>query len=486
MSRRVYTVAELIGAVNDLLRQGFSGVWVEGEVTNASPSARGHLYFTLKDETAAVDCVMWASRARRLKFRVEDGLAALAMGSLTVYPQRGRFQLVVEDLQPQGMGALQLAFEQLKARLEAEGLFAQERKRPLPALPQRVGIVTSPSGAALRDMLKILRRFPHLRVIVAPAAVQGEGAAAGIADAIGRLGRSGLVDVVIVGRGGGSLEDLWAFNEETVARAIAACPVPVISGVGHQVDFTIADFVADLRAATPTHAAEIVVTHLAEQQRRLHEATRALVRDLHRHLDAARRRLAALEGSAGLARLPQRLRHLAARLEVSRRLRPAMLRVLEDRRSRLAATARLAPLLESLAAGRRLRLERAEASLRAAPRRLAAAGHRRLVDSRTHQLARAMKTVLDRLGARLGTAEASLGHLSPRAVLERGYSITTMEGRTTPLRDATRVTPGSPLTTILARGMLRSVVVGKRPARRRRGKGGGAQPGLFDGEEGTP
>ncbi|NOZ93939.1 MAG: exodeoxyribonuclease VII large subunit, partial [Acidobacteria bacterium] len=346
MSRRVYTVAELIGAVNDLLRQGFSGVWVEGEVTNANPSARGHLYFTLKDETAAVDCVMWASRTRRLKFRVEDGLAALAMGSLTIYPQRGRFQLVVEDLQPQGMGALQLAFEQLKARLEAEGLFAAERKRPLPALPQRVGIVTSPSGAALRDMLKILRRFPNLRVIVAPAAVQGEGAAAEIADAIGRLGRSGLVDLVIVGRGGGSLEDLWAFNEEAVARAIAACPVPVISGVGHQVDFTIADFVADLRAATPTHAAEIVVTHLAEQRRRLDEATRALVRDLRRHLEAARRRLAAMEGSAGLARLPQRLGHLAARLEISRRLRPAMDRIVQDRRNRLAAAARLAPLLE--------------------------------------------------------------------------------------------------------------------------------------------
>lgn len=486
MSRRVFTVAELIGAVNDLLRQGFSGIWVEGEVTNANPSARGHLYFTLKDETAAVDCVMWASRARGLKFEVEDGLAALATGDLTIYPQRGRFQLVVQDLQPQGMGALQLAFEQLKTRLQAEGLFAEERKRPLPPLPQRVGIVTSASGAALRDMLKILRRFPHLRVVVAPAAVQGEGAAAEIADALARLGRSGLVDVVIVGRGGGSLEDLWAFNEEPVARAIADCPVPVISGVGHQVDFTIADFVADLRAATPTHAAEIIVTHLGEQQRRLDEATRALTRDLRRHLDAARRRLAALEGSAGLARLPQRIHHLTAQLEVSRRLTPAMARIVQDRRGRLEAAHRLTPLLEGLAARRRLRLERAETSLRAVPRRLAAAGHRRLVDSRAHQLSRAMKAVLERQGGRLGSAESSLGHLNPRAVLERGYSITTIEGKATPLRDAAKVTPGVYLTTVLARGMLRSVAAGHRPRRRLVEKvDGDAQPGLFDEEEGS-
>ena len=485
MSRRVFTVAELIGAVNDLLRQGFAGIWVEGEVTNANPSARGHLYFTLKDETAAIDCVMWASRARRLKFQVEDGLAALAMGSLTIYPQRGRFQLVVDTLEPQGAGALQLAFEQLKKRLAAEGLFAEERKRPLPALPQRVGIVTSASGAALRDMLKILRRFPHLRVVVAPATVQGEGAAAQIARAIRRLGSSGLVDVVIAGRGGGSLEDLWAFNEEEVARAIAACEVPVISGVGHQVDFTIADFVADLRAATPTHAAELVVARLEEQQRRLDQASSALVRDIVRHLERARRRLAALEGSAGLARLPHRVRHLRARLEVARRLEPALARVLADRRRRLEVAGRLAPRLNELLVDRRHRLDRAEASLRSVPRRLAASGHRQLLASRTHQLIRSTRTALERLGARLDTLEKSLGHLNPRAVLERGFSITTVEGEAAPLRDPARVRPGAPLTTVLARGILPSVATGGAAPRRRRNVPAGDQPGLFDEPEET-
>jgi len=487
VSHHVLSVAELVGAVNEMLRQGFSDIWVEGEVTNASPSARGHVYFSLKDETATIDCVMWASRARRLKFRLDDGLAALAMGSLTIYAQRGRFQMVVDHLEPQGTGALQLAFEQLKARLAAEGLFAEERKRRLPALPLRVGIVTSPSGAALQDMLKIFRRFPHLRILVAPAAVQGEGAAREIADSIENLGRSGLVDLVIVGRGGGSLEDLWAFNEEAVARAIASSPVPVISGVGHQVDFTISDFVADIRAATPTHAAEIVVTHLMEQRRRLDDATAALLRNVRRHVEGARRRLDALEGSAGLARLPQRVRHLAARLAVSLRLGPAMTRVLQDRRTRLAAADQLAPRLRTLATSQRHRLERAQASLRSVPRRLAASGHRRLLESRSHQLARAMRIALEHLGARVRAAESSLGHLSPRAVLERGYSITSVEDDPSPLRDPGRVAPGTPLTTTLARGMLRSVAVGKsRPSAGRARRAGETQPGLFDGEEDTP
>jgi exodeoxyribonuclease VII large subunit len=222
---RVYSVAALITEVNALLGQGFSGVRVEGEVTNASTSGRGHIYFTLKDEAAALDCVMWASKAQRLRFRLDDGLAVLALGSLTIYPQRGRFQLVVDDVQPQGVGALQLAFEQLKKKLEGEGLFAAERKRPLPALPNRVGIVTSATGAALQDMLKVLRRFPHIEIVVAPATVQGDGAAKEIARAIKRLVDSKRVNVIIVGRGGGSLEDLWAFNEEEVrcpsSRALA-------------------------------------------------------------------------------------------------------------------------------------------------------------------------------------------------------------------------------------------------------------------------
>ncbi len=461
MSRRTWTVAELIREVNTLLEQGFSGIWVEGEVTNTSRSARGHLYFTLKDETAAVDCVMWGSRAGRLKFRAEDGLAVLALGSLTVYPQRGRFQLVVDDLQPQGQGALQLAFEQLKARLAGEGLFADERKRALPALPQRVGIVTSATGAALRDMLKVLRRFPHVRVVVAPARVQGDGAAAEIADALGRLGASRLVDVIIVGRGGGSLEDLWAFNEEPVARAIAACPVPVISGVGHQVDFTIADFTADLRAATPTHAAELVVAHLEEQERRLAEARRRLARDAARHLQLARARLAGLAGSSGLARVPQRVRLYAERLQRAERLAPLVRAVLARSRSRLAA---------------------GEGVLKRVPGRIAAGAQRRLLASRSHQLGAALRRVLERSAARLTAGERGLAHLSPRAVLERGYSITAVEDGGAPLRDPAAIRQGTRLLTTLARGVLRSVVV--RPSSRTTRRSPGAeQPTLFGSDD---
>jgi exodeoxyribonuclease VII large subunit len=437
VSERVYTVAALIAEVNELLDQGFSGVRVEGEVTNASTSGRGHIYFTLKDDDAALDCVMWASRSRRLKFELEDGLAVLALGSLTIYPQRGRFQMVVDDIQPQGVGALQLAFEQLKNKLEAEGLFAAERKQPLPALPNRIGIVTSATGAALQDMLKVLRRFPKLEVIVAPAMVQGDGAAAEIAAAVKRLDASGRVNVIIVGRGGGSLEDLWAFNEEVVARAIAASTVPVISGVGHEVDFTIADFVADIRATTPTQAAELVVGRLEEQERRLADARAMLLRDLDRKLALARTHLAGLAGSSGLARVPQRVRLLRARLQQALRLKPALRRI-------FAAT--------------QTRLELASRGLQRLPARIAAGGHRRLLTSRKEQLAQLTVAWVARLRARVDAGERALGHLGPTRVLERGYSITSLEGSTTPIRDAARVHGGQTLVTRLARGEVRSLV----------------------------
>jgi len=437
LSERVYTVAALIAEVNELLDQGFSGVRVEGEVTNVSTSGRGHVYFTLKDDAAALDCVMWASRARRLKFELEDGLAVLALGSLTIYPQRGRFQMVVDDIQPQGVGALQLAFEQLKKKLEDEGLFAAERKQPLPALPNRVGIVTSATGAALQDMLKVLRRFPYLEVLVAPAMVQGEGAAAEIAAAVARLVESERVNVIIVGRGGGSLEDLWAFNEEEVARAIAASPVPVISGVGHEVDFTIADFVADIRATTPTQAAELVVARLEEQERRLADARARLGRDFDRKRTLARTRLAGLAGSSGLARVPQRVRLLRERLQRVLRLKPALRRIFGAAESRL---------------------ELAFRGLQRLPARIAAGGHRRLLISRKEQLAQLAVARFARLRARVDAGERALGHLGPTKVLERGYSITSLEGSTTPLRDAARVHGGQTLITRLARGELQSLV----------------------------
>jgi exodeoxyribonuclease VII large subunit len=438
---RIWTVGELIGAVNSLLDEGFANLWVEGEVTNASTSSRGHVYFTLKDDFAALDCVLWSSKAERLRFRVEDGLAVVATGSLTVYAQRGRFQMVVESLQPEGMGALQLAFEQLKKRLSAEGLFADERKQRLPSLPQRVGIVTSLSGAALQDMLRVLSRFSNLETIVADARVQGEGAAFEIANAIARLDRSGLVDLVIVARGGGSLEDLWAFNEERVARAIAACSIPVISGIGHEVDFTIADFVADVRATTPTQAAEIVVSLLEQQQRRLDDASVRLRRDIWRHLQLARTRLSGLEGSSGLARVPQRLRLLRSRFERASQLGPLLLRLLERSQARLA---------------------RVEAALQRVPGQIAAGGHSRLLASRCQQLGQLMLGRLQRLRATLAANERALIHLSPRKVLERGYSITTIEGAGKPLRDAGQVRSGTILQTTLAQGTVRSVVSGER------------------------
>ena len=270
--RKVWSVAELTARINAALSTQFTNLWVEGEVSNFRPAQSGHLYFTLKDAKAEVKCVCFRSQAMRLKFRPEDGLKIIVRGSISVYEPRGEYQIYVEHIEPAGLGALQLAFEQLKKRLEAEGLFDEARKKPLPMLPRRIGVVTSPTGAAVRDIVRILRRrFPDLHLILYPVRVQGEGAAAEIVAALEYFNRKQLVDVILVARGGGSIEDLWAFNEEPVARAIAASAIPVVSGVGHETDFTIADFVADVRASTPSAAAEIVVQSRQEFQRHLLE-----------------------------------------------------------------------------------------------------------------------------------------------------------------------------------------------------------------------
>ena len=258
--RKVWSVSELTARIRDLLAVEFPDIWVEGEISNCHASQSGHLYFTLKDARAQVRCVCFRNQFRLLKFRPEDGLHVTVRGSVSVYEPRGEYQIYVEHIEPVGLGALQLAFEQLKKRLEAGGLFDPARKKPLPVLPRRIGLVTSPRGAAVRDVVRILRRrFPNVHLILYPVRVQGEGAARDIVEAIGFFNRKQMVDVIILARGGGSLEDLWAFNEESVARAIAAATIPIISGVGHETDFTIADFVADLRASTPSAAAEIVV-----------------------------------------------------------------------------------------------------------------------------------------------------------------------------------------------------------------------------------
>src|SRR5216683_6355049 len=255
--RKVWSVSELTARIRDLLARNFTGIWVQGEISNSKEAQSGHFYFTLKDAKAQVRCVCFKSQVRLLKFHPEDGLQVTVRGSISVYEPRGEYQIYVEHIEPVGLGALQLAFEQLKKRLEAEGFFAADRKKPLPLLPNRIGLITSPSGAAVRDMVRILRRrFRNVHLTVYPVRVQGDGAAKEIVRAVQFFNRRLLVDVLILARGGGSLEDLWAFNEEEVARAIAASQMPVISGVGHETDFTIADFVADVRASTPSAAAE--------------------------------------------------------------------------------------------------------------------------------------------------------------------------------------------------------------------------------------
>ncbi len=307
--RKIWSVSDLTAQIRDLLAGEFSGISVEGEVSNAHAAQSGHLYFTLKDARSQIRCVCFRNQLMRLKFRPEDGLHVTVRGSVSVYEQRGEYQIYVEHVEPVGLGALQLAFEQLKKRLEAEGLFDPERKKPLPMLPQHVGLVTSPSGAAVRDVVRILRRrFPNLHLIVYPVRVQGDGAAEEIVAAIKYFNRKQIVDVLIVARGGGSLEDLWAFNEEIVARAIAACTIPVITGIGHETDFSIADFVADVRASTPSAAAELVVRSRQEFDRHLIEVRLKLSQHMRYKLLEARHRLRELGVHRGLRQLEDLLR----------------------------------------------------------------------------------------------------------------------------------------------------------------------------------
>ena len=343
----ILTVSQLTQQVKQAVETRFPRVWVQGELSNVKRHTSGHLYFTLKDEGAQLSAAMWRSRVSGLTFTPEDGIKVIVRGPLTVYPPRGSYQIEVEQIQPLGVGELQMAFERLKQRLAAEGLFDAARKKPLPLYPQRIGIVTSLTGAALQDMRSVLeRRMPSVEVVLAPVRVQGAGAADEIAQAIREMNRYGEVDVLIVGRGGGSLEDLWAFNEEIVARAIAASRIPVVSAVGHEVDFSIADFVADLRAPTPSAAAELVVRdrrELLETLRNISYTIRDLVNDRARSL---RQRITALVSSYAFNRPRGTLRESAQRLdELERALGSAFARTSEAAAQRhIALTARLEAL----------------------------------------------------------------------------------------------------------------------------------------------
>jgi len=300
--RRVFTVTQLTFAIRGLLEDSLGEVWVEGELSNCRVWNTGHMYFTLKDDEAQVKAVMFRTTLRYLRFKPEDGLHVIARGRLGVYAPKGEYQIVCEHMEPHGLGARQLAFEQLKKKLEAEGLFERSRKRPLPHLPKKIGIVTSLDGAALRDIVKVLRRrHPNVHLVIRPARVQGDGAAGEITRGLRAIAKVPGVEVIIAARGGGSVEDLWAFNEEMVARAIAASPVPVISAVGHEVDFTIADFVADLRAPTPSAAAEMVVAAKDEFCHRIDRLSHRLATAARAAIQRRRGQVHALTSRRGLA-----------------------------------------------------------------------------------------------------------------------------------------------------------------------------------------
>src|ERR1700682_165896 len=441
--KRIWTVSELTARIRDLLGKNFTDISVQGEISNCREAQSGHIYCTLKDERAQVRCVCFKNQLRLLKFRPEDGLHVTVRGSVSVYDARGEYQIYVESIEPVGLGALQLAFEQLKKRLEAEGLFAAERKKPLPLLPRCIGLITSPSGAAVRDVVRILRRrFPNVHLMLYPVRVQGEGAALEIVRALHFFNRRQSVDVVILARGGGSLEDLWAFNEETVARAIAASAIAIISGIGHETDFTIADFVADVRASTPSAAAELVVQTRREFDKHIADLRSALTEQMRYRILVLIRRVHELGSRRGFRRpldllRPQRQRgdelpsRLAQGLRTNlhhsrRRFTTAHMRIVSfDFRMKIAAL--------------RLRLEQRSANLAV----------------RAERLLRAKRERLDRL-------RLQLEERSPLRVLERGYAIATNAAGQV-LRDATQVAIGDTVNVHLHRGRLTTELKAKEP-----------------------
>ena len=431
---RVFTVSDLVRGVARTVEGRFGMVAVEGEISNFSTPRSGHLYFTLRDAEAQLPAVMFRSQAERLKFAPHDGLVVRARGRCSIFEAQGKFQLYVDALEPAGLGALQLAFEQLKKKLAAEGLFDPKRKRALPAWPRRIGIVTSPTGAAVRDILRIAERRGRMRFVVSPCQVQGELAPFEIIRALRRVERH--VDLVILARGGGSAEDLAAFNDEALARAIASCRVPVVSAVGHEVDFTIADFVADARAPTPSGAAELVVPNFADLEHRLSEAGKRLMRAGTRVVAEAR-----LRTDGELQRAAQSLRGQLARRR----------RALDTEHKRLAA---LHP---------RARLHRDRAALVELQRRLLAHPERRLERARAElarydqRLATRLREALGKRRREFGVAVGKLEAMSPLGVLERGYSLTrTADGAV--VTDAAQVAPGDRVQVRLSRGELDCVV----------------------------
>jgi exodeoxyribonuclease VII large subunit len=436
--RRIYTVSDLTARIRDLLAKNFTDVTVQGEISNCRAAASGHYYFTLKDERAQVRCVLFKQQQRGMKFLPEDGLKVTVRGSVSVYEARGEYQIYVESIDPAGRGALQLAFEQLKKRLEAEGLFDAGRKKPLPLLPSRIGLITSPTGAAVRDVVRILkRRFRNVHLTLYPVRVQGEGSAGEIVQALGYFKKHLHVDVILLVRGGGSLEDLWSFNEEIVARAIVDSSVPVISGVGHETDFTIADFVADVRASTPSAAAELVVQTRREFDKHVFDLRARLEGSLRYRLLELSRRVHALAGRRGFRRPLDLLRQQRQRAdELTSRLTSGLRARLEDSRKRLNTA--------------RLRVASFDFRAKIGVLRLRLQKRTQELGVRQERVVRVKREKWERLALQLQER-------SPLKVLERGYSITT-DAAGKVVRDSTQVQIGEALSIQLHRGRLISEV----------------------------
>jgi exodeoxyribonuclease VII large subunit len=463
--RRVYAVRELVAALRTQVERAFTDIYVEGEISNYRPAESGHVYFTLKDGSAQLRVVMWRTQARLLRFRPENGLAVIARGRVTIYDERGDLQLQAEMLEPKGAGALQLAFEQLKAKLAAEGLFDAGRKKPIPALPRCIGVVTSARGAALQDILNILRRrHESVSVLIFDARVQGESAAAEVSAGVKHFNRARNVDVVVVARGGGSFEDLFAFNDEALARTVAASKIPVISAVGHETDFTICDFVADLRAPTPSAAAELVIHSkqelagkLAMLRDRLRQAMNYKLLRVHNALSRLTQDAAFVRMRDVLARRQQRVDDLVYQIaQAQRRNLTNSRRQLEALDGRL----RHQDMRVRLGAMRR-QLERGTSELQTNWGRLLSE-RKTQVEQLTDSLGRTAETVLLRKRSRWERLNSSLMALSPKAILARGYALV-FDAAGNLVKEAAQLKSGDTVRTQLAEGEFTSTVENIKP-----------------------
>ena len=441
--RRIWRVRDLVASVRTHIEREYADAWVEGEISNLRAQSSGHLYFTLKDENSQISVVMFRSSARLLRFRPADGMQVVVRGRVTVYEDRGQLQINAEYVEPKGAGALQIAFEQLKAKLEAEGLFEASRKKPIPALPRVIGIVTSPQAAALRDIVHVLHRRHHtVNVLIYPAQVQGEMGARELASGVRYFNRARNVEVIVIARGGGSAEDLAAFNDEGLARVIAASNLPLISAVGHETDFTIADFVADLRAATPSAAAELVIRSRQEVEEQMARLEGRVEKAMRYRLLMGRQRLTELAQHGAFGRMMDLIRRRQQTVDdLSNRLAHAQRDLLERHRRRF----------ETLAAVRHYDL------------RLVLGGVRKELDARVAAMASAARKLLLQRRSRLEQLTSQMEALSPVAILERGYALV-FDASGTLLKDADRVKAGDEIRARLARGEI-AATVKKNPGR---------------------